>query len=404
MLGQMQRKFGKFIVTLIFGAIIVVFIFIGDYGPGGGVYSGNSAGEVNGEKISTIEFSRLVNRRLEAYRQFGGGQFAQESFVRESVFRELVNRKLMVQAAEDRGVLPSVRAIRDEIRQVEAFQKDGRFDVLLYEQVLKANNYSPASFERMIRNDLIDRMWRAHFQDRVQVTDSEVENEYILKNDKRTLKYVAIPFEVGKKRIKISDQEVQEYLKDPKKKKVAETRFEVESKTKYKGKKFHQVQSQIVRDILAGQKAGEIKKLNESLAREVAEVLTGSKSSVNRANAILKKHGLKLQTSEPLTRDKTYIRGMGEVKDIVRDAFAKVSPIDPAQNGKAKAYSVGTTQVVAIIEKVEKPVLSELDGKARRRLMSEIWNQKQRTLYGAWMRGLNEAAQIKRNEDVIKGS
>ena len=409
MLSWIRTKFGPVIVGGIIGVIALVFVFYGVFNPKTtqGIRAGAVAGSVNGDSISIADFNREFARRLEFFKQMAGGKLSDEQLkqfrVREGVFQELVSRRLMVQESSRAGMDPSDEEIRAKIREIPAFQKDGKFDTYTYKQVLQANNHTPASFENLIREDLAVQQWTKYFKDRVHVSDEEIKDEFMISRDKRNVKYVLITTEAGKKGVKVESAEVEKYLKDTGKANIAKAHYEGLKEKEYKGKTFDQVKTEIARDLLASEKLDQIKKINDGLAVQVEGLLTASAGSDAKVNALLKPYGVTVKTTGLFSRESPYLPGIGEARDLTADAFAKKSPIDPAQGGKAKKYNSAAWTMVAIVSESQKPDLAKLDAE-REKIVDQMIQRKQRGLEEEWMKKLNAKAKIEMNKAVVEGS
>jgi hypothetical protein len=406
MLTWIREKFGAVVIGGIIAMIGFVFVVSGVFdfgsrGMGGG--GGARVGKVNGEPISTAEFNRAYQRRVEFFQgMMGGGKLSEDQLkafrLREGVFEELVRRKLMVQEAERRGMLPADAEIRARITEIPAFQASGRFDVTTYKQVLQANGYTPGSFERLMREDLSVSRWESFFRGRAHVSDSEIRKQYAAQHDRRNIKYVLLTTEAGRRDVKIADAEVTQYLADPAKLNVIQGQYESRKETAYKGKSFDDVKTQLAREALASQKGDEVRKANERIASEVERVLTADKSSDGKANAILKPYGVEVKQTGMVTRQQPYLPGIGEAKELVADAFAESSPIV----GKPKRYTSASWVVVALVTDSEKPDLAKLDSD-RAQIARTAAARKERELMDGWLKGLQESAKIDMDKRIISG-
>lgn len=405
MLSLLRGKFGPMFVGGIIGFIAFVFIFSGIFNPSRtkGLHSGSVAGEVNGEAISLSEFNRALNQRIEFYKQMTGGKISEDQIkqfgIRESVFNDLVNRKLMAQEAVKQGMLASDEEIRDKIREIPAFQKDGKFDPVAYRQVLQANNYTPAGFERMLKEDLNSSKWGEYFRNRVVVSDEEIKDEFLISREKRNIKYVVLTTETGKKGVTVSDDDVKKFLAEEAKANLVKSQYEQRKETQYKGKAFDEVKNQIARETIASQKTDEIQKFNANLAKQVQAAMKADKASDAKINAQLKPYGATVQYSGLAPRTSAFLPGVGEAKDVFADAFAKNSPIQ-AKGGAPKVYNAPGWTMVALVSESESPDLAKLES-AREEVRNSLASRKERGLFESWMKKLNAKAKIRRNESIV---
>jgi hypothetical protein len=406
MLSWIREKFGTAVIGGIISFIAFVFVFYGVFSPKStrGLHEGAVAGTVDGEPISIADYNRELNRKIEYFKKIAGDKFSDEQLksfrIREGVFQELANRKLMVQEAQRQGLVPADELVRDRIREIPAFQKDGKFDFATYKMILEQNNQTPGSFERLMKEDLSLQMWDSFFRDRIHVSDQEVKKEYLLKQDKRNIKYVLLTPESAKKSVSIENADVQKFLTDPNKLNLVKMKYEDAKNTLYKDQKFDQVKETIARNILAGEKIDQIRKINDQLADKVAGVMTNSKSSDAKVNAVLKPYNVQIKTTGLVGRDSPYLPGIGEAKDLMKDAFAIQSPINPEQGGKPKKYNMADRVLVALVSDTQKADLSKLN-EDKTTLIREITQRKYQDLLQSRLKTLISKYKIETNPSVV---
>lgn len=404
-MSSIRGKYGPILVGGIIGFIVFVFVFTGIFTPDS-AQSPAVAGTVNGDRITVSEFNREFNRRVDFFKNLGGGKISEAQLkqfrIREGVFQELVNRKIMIQEAKRAGLVASDEEVKDKVKEIEAFQKDGKFDLPTYRKVLQANGYSAGGFEKMLREDISAQLWSEYFRKRAQVSDQEIEREFLASKDKRSLRYVVLTSEVGRKNVKVAKEDVEKFLKDEKKVNLAKNQYEVRKERDFKDQPFDAVKAQIAEQILAGEKTDEIKKNNDQVAEQVAAVLKADAGSESKVNDLLKQYGVKVQNSGMISRLNAGLPGLGDAKEILSDAFSKGSPIDPAQGGKAKKYSGTGWSAVAVVTGSEKPDLAKLDAE-KDAIRGRLQMRKQRELQETFMKKAMADADIERNESIVGG-
>ena len=402
MISTMRTKFGPIIIGCIVGFIAFVFIFEFGMNRSGARNEGGSAyaGSVNGEEITLGEFNKEFNRRIEFFKAMSGGQLNEEMIkqyrIKESVFRDLASKKIMIQEAEKIGLLPSDSQIREQIVEIPQFKKDGKFDRQLYRALLDQNHYSPASFEKMIRDDLVTQLWRDHFHALARFSDEEVKREYLLSGDKRKLRYVLVSFETGRKQLKVNDGDAIKLLADVGKSSLVKARYDERKDTAYRGKTFEQVKLDIAREMTAEEKAPEIRKLNDELGAKIEKALTSSTGSDGTVNGLLKDVSLKVQTSNLMARGNFFIPGSGDAKIVEQDAFS-------GKLAKAKKYDVPGGVLVAVVSESESADASKFTDGEREQMITKIVTRKENDLYSGWMKKLMETSKIVENTAVSGG-
>lgn len=400
----MRVKLGKFIVLGIVIAISIVFVFL-SMNSGSSPFAGRVMGKVNGEPISYSEYSREMNFQLERYKEMMGGNITDEQlkgirgFLGQQIFNQLVTSKLIVQESNKAGKMPSDEAVRDQIKMFPAFQDDGQFSHLMYQNYLSNSRSSASGFETKIRNDLAAQGWRNYFSQRAYVSKEEVYREYIINEEKRSLFYIVLTPEAVQKDVKVGIQEIKDYLSDESKKRLVMGQFESQKSTLYKDKKFEDVSHEIVKKNLSFEKTKEIQVLIEKLSKKVQKDLTAQKSSHKKVNKLLKKYNLTVQNFD-MTQRKVNLPRVGNVKALTKDVFADVAVIDGTQGQKSKVYSVSDfskSKVIAIVSKIHNADLTALKGEQYNNLLAQLRDQKANGLMGKWLQVLKDNSKIEKS-------
>lgn len=346
MIGQMRGKFGGYIVAAIIGFIALVFAFEGVFGPKAtrGLHEGAVAGTVNGEPISIGDYNKALQRQLDYVKGMMGGKITEEQMkmfgIRDRVFKDLTQQKLMSQAALDSGRAPSDEAVRQEIMTLPYFQKDGKFDPMQYKGVLEANHYSPAMFEKSIREQLAVEDWQKSFANGVRVSESELKEEFQQSQNQRSYKYVQIPAQAAKQK-----------------------------------------------DLTP-----------KDAADKVVGMLKADKKSDEAVNAFLKPFGVQVRDTPNAPENAPYLAGAQENPQIVKDLFGGGLEV-----GKAKVYESKDAVTVILLTEVKKPDPSKFEA-TRGELMQQIRARKERDLMTAVMKKLTDKARIDVNPAVIGAS
>lgn len=386
MIRLMRDKFGPVTIGILIGGIALVFIFFGVYSPRDAGSRG-AAGTVNGESIPSAAYQREYDRRLEYFRNMGGGKLTPEQLkmfrIGEGVFEELATRKLLVQEATRVGLLPSAEEIRRKIIEIPAFQKDGRFDKIRYKQILEANNWTASEFEKSIKEDLAAEGWRRYFRELARPTPSEVDFEMEFARDQRVIEYVYLTPQAPKNP---SEAELKTAQSDPAKNELARAKYESAKEAEYKGKKFEDVKGAILSELVQAQAKKDSFGKIERMAEEAQKLLGGNEAKMK---TLLAGTEAKAQKSQPLNRKTNYLPGVGETRDLIRDAFA--SP----QGSPAKVYRLTGGVLVARAILPPKETKAPTDAERKRQIADQLENTKMSALYEQWMKKLREGAKIK---------
>jgi peptidyl-prolyl cis-trans isomerase D len=192
MLHIMRKHSKSFLIYLLFGIIIVVFVI--SFGPGSECTPKGEtlAAEINGRRIPITEFENIFNHdpRFQERQK-------DTAELRQSAMDALVERELLAQEAERLGVKISDQELARRIRNLTWLYKDGKFNVEFYKRWVASTNSSVPVFEDRLRKVFLGDELRGLLVSSVQVSDPEVEAEYWRRNAKVNLEYVEInPAEV----------------------------------------------------------------------------------------------------------------------------------------------------------------------------------------------------------------
>lgn len=201
---------------LVFGAIVVVFVFFG-YSSSQKMGVG-AAAQVNSTLISAAEFRNESQRLEQMYAPMFGGNFggaAQRQFLQQQALESLISGELMAQGAERLGIRATDKEIRDIIvKDIPAFQEDGRFQRDRYLAVLEANRWTAGDFERRVRKDRQTQRFRRLIEDAATPLTLEVQKMKGLRESKRNVEFVRLDQENLSKSVPVPDSEVQKRLAD----------------------------------------------------------------------------------------------------------------------------------------------------------------------------------------------
>ena len=148
------------VVYAVLGFIILTFAFFGvdAYFRGGG--RANDVATVGDSSITIQEFGRSIRQAQDRMRQTAQQKPELNTYLNSPEFRhavldEMIQRRLLLQYAAKSDMVVSPNELRSVIGSVQAFYDDqGKFSPERYEQLLRAQNMSPADFERQVEQDL----------------------------------------------------------------------------------------------------------------------------------------------------------------------------------------------------------------------------------------------------------
>ncbi len=202
MLEELKKNLSRrnIVAYIIFGAIILVFVFFG-YQTGGPGMMGYAA-RVNKHTISIPEFQESVRQLSQFYAGIMGGQMgdseAIQAQMRNSALDQLIQKEVVKQGASKEGYLVTNLEIRDFLMNAPVFQKEGVFQRSYYEGYLQNMNTTAARFEEGLRRDLLVQRVRSSVSDGFEPFDSELTKIQKLRSKTYTVEYIKLDEETLK--------------------------------------------------------------------------------------------------------------------------------------------------------------------------------------------------------------
>ncbi|MBV2169395.1 MAG: SurA N-terminal domain-containing protein [Bdellovibrio sp.] len=201
MAEKLKRKLSAKSVTaiILFGAIILVFVFFGLPGRLGAGFG--SVARVNNSLISLADFQQEENRIQQYYQNLFGSQMdfsSQRQLLRQQALENLIRMELVSQAAQKNGILTTDAEVRDFIvKDIPFFQQNGQFQREFYSRYLESTRSNPGDFENKVRKDIANVRTRQMFEIVAGPTAVELKKLQDLKAQKINVLFVKIDQEAA---------------------------------------------------------------------------------------------------------------------------------------------------------------------------------------------------------------
>lgn len=221
------NKISYFILTFLFLIITASFLFsnFDNFSMG----SSNQVASVDGTPISVREYQVALNRQVEFFNQMMGGQGMtqkqlEEMGIKQSVLNGLIQQKLILNTAENMGIVVSLDEVKNEIRSMPYFKSNNQFDVNLYRNALQSNGYIPTQFEELVANDLKQKKVDDLFNS-LLVSENYVQDIAKFKGEEVTVQGVKISRQGLAPLVSVSEKEVQDFIANPANAKALEAAY-----------------------------------------------------------------------------------------------------------------------------------------------------------------------------------
>ena len=189
--------------------------------------AGDTVGVINGETISLQEFQDALRR---VARQMPQEQRADQALLVQQVWDYYVREIILTQEYERLGFEVTDGEIAfytrsnppQAVREFEAFQTDGAFDMDKYAQFIgnPANLNDPNNqalvlgIESMIRRQLLDYRLQRMLQGTAQVSPNEARQYFAEANEKVHVEYAFAPSDAADDEIEVSDEDLAAYYQE----------------------------------------------------------------------------------------------------------------------------------------------------------------------------------------------
>lgn len=186
-----------------------------------------SLGTVNGEPISNEEYQSRINYYSNQYsRQTGGSANAeQRAYYEEQAWNELVTSKLLEQKMDQLGIEVTDQEVVDMItgenpdpfiRQQFA-REDGTIDRVALNAAIESKENSQVwiSIEQQLRQKRRQQKMSNFVQSAMQVSNYEVEQQYIRNNTTADVQYVRFPYaDIADDEVEIKKSDLRDYYSE----------------------------------------------------------------------------------------------------------------------------------------------------------------------------------------------
>ncbi len=199
--------------------IIIPFalVGIGSYLTGGSI---PPVAEVNGQPINQQQLDQAYQQQRQQLARMFGGQlpeaFANEGVLREQALQQLISQQVLESEVANQKFAVGDATLGRAIRNLPAFQVDGRFDSATYQTQLRASGMSVPVFEQSFRDDTAMNQFRMGISDTSFTLPSEADRLSALARQTRTIEGVRFDVEKARQTIEVTDEDIAAYFEENK--------------------------------------------------------------------------------------------------------------------------------------------------------------------------------------------
>jgi peptidyl-prolyl cis-trans isomerase D len=181
---------------IILGALAVVFVFWGVEFVSVGGLTASQGIEVNGQDVNTTEIRQAYQEEITRYQAaFGAADVPTElrEKIRQDVLEGAIRQELIRQRTDEQRFRASNADVLETLKEIPAFQVDGKFSKDAYYAALRSANLEPAVFEAQQKHFVAARQLDRGIYASAIVLPQEYTRRVALVNETREVAWVVVP-------------------------------------------------------------------------------------------------------------------------------------------------------------------------------------------------------------------
>ena len=380
MFNKLREQTSQFLITAIISLVIIGFMFTGYQSFQA---TPDTVAEVAGEKITYSEYRSALDRQIQYFStQFGGkpltNQQIEQFQLKQRTIDGLVSQKLIKVLAEELKTPVSKKQIVKTIKDIPAFKNGDQFDVNRYKQLLAANRLTPPDFEESVSSGLISDSVRSILTS-TSISKDLVDQVLKVKKNSKELDIVKINKNALKRKIVVSNKEIQNWLNEEANLKKVMEKFNQDKSFKY-DKKEQLKARHILLTTTKDNDEAMLKKINEikksATTKNFAQL--ANKHTMDPSNQGKKGGSLNWFSRGrmvPEFENAAFNLKPGQISEPVKTSYgyhliyvedkkaAKLAKLDDHKNDIAKEFiqDLSDDKVEQLLESTKKDVMSLLD-------------------------------------------
>jgi len=218
MLELMRKHARNWIMKLLLGIIIVVFVFY--FGSLRGREQADTIFILDGKAVYLADFYREYEKLIDLFRNRLGIPLTEEQLkslnLKQQAFDSLIKEAIILKIAQESGLEVAAEEIQDAITSNPAFLRNGVFDRRLYEETLRLNKMSPEIYEKATQKFLLAKKIEDLVYEGTPVSDSELMDLYRMQKEKINIQFLHLSFRDYLDNVEIKGEKLELYFKEHK--------------------------------------------------------------------------------------------------------------------------------------------------------------------------------------------
>ncbi|MDZ4164529.1 MAG: SurA N-terminal domain-containing protein [Smithellaceae bacterium] len=216
MLDLMRKHARNWIMKVLLGIIIVVFVFY--FGSIRREQEALTIATINGKSLVHVNFQKEYGDLIDFYRRQFGPNLNEDIIkalnLKQQAFDNMIYKALALQKAEDWKVTITDEEVRQSILSNPGFQRNGVFEQRVYEQTLRMNRMTSADFENSQRDLLTMTRLEAILVSAATVSERELRDLNSSQNEEVSLEAIVVSPKEFLKKVQPNTDEMEKFLKE----------------------------------------------------------------------------------------------------------------------------------------------------------------------------------------------
>ena len=208
----------KFLVSIVLGLIILTFAFFGVDSYFRGTSAAPEVAKIGDAPVSEQELAVALRAAQDRMREQASQNPEMTTYLNSPEFRravldDVIERRLLLGFAANSGMVVSADELRAVISDIQAFYDEhGHFSPTRYEQLLRAQNLTPETFENQIKQDLILSRIQGSLAGSAFVPDKVVQRLVRIRAQEREVSQLLISPADFKTKVSVSEEDARTYF------------------------------------------------------------------------------------------------------------------------------------------------------------------------------------------------
>jgi peptidyl-prolyl cis-trans isomerase D len=229
MLSIMRKHARSWLIKVLLGIIVVVFIFY--FGVTHYQERNAKLASVNGDVITYDQYQQIYNRLMEQVHAQYRGTLSKEVLdslnLKQRALDSLIEERLLTQEASRLQFTVTPKELEESIRSIPYFQVNGQFSRDRYLMILRSNRLEPAEFEADHSRGLLINKALDYITSNVVIGEREALDRFLFEREKLQIDYLTFEPGAHQKDVKVAETEVRDFFKKNIKKYEISTKVKV---------------------------------------------------------------------------------------------------------------------------------------------------------------------------------